>query len=511
MAHWADEVADQILSKEGARHVISTGISPSGEIHIGNLREVLTADAIYRVLVERGVAVDFHYIADNADPLRRVYPFLDAATYEPLIGRPISRIPCPCGAHRSYSEHFHEPFLRTLEELHVPVRIFRADEVYSSGRMNALIVAALKGAGRIAEILHEETGRRVEEGWSPFNPLCDACGRVNQARVTGFDAGRETVDYFCECGHRGTLPMAGGGKLTWRVDWPARWKLFGVTVEPFGKDHASRGGSYDTGVRIVREIFGGAPPFPVPYEWISLKGQGDMSSSKGNVLSIGQMLEVVPAEVLRYLVVRSQPMRAIQFDPGRPLLKLVDEYDDLESASRDDRSLALSKAGGFEPLGVPFAHLVTVVQIAGGDLDETARVLERNGYRNLDRTSLARRVEYARRWIERFAPEDMRFSVQEVLPRAVAALDSAQTRFLGFLASRLADGMNAEAVHKAIYDAAAEVPGAKPAALFEAIYVALLGQRNGPRAGWFITFLGLPFCVRRFREAAAPARDITTA
>ncbi len=50
--------------------------------------------------------------------------------------------------------------------------------------------------------------------------------------------------------------MAGGGKLTWRVDWPARWAVLGVTVEPLGKDHASRGGSYDTGKRIVREIYG---------------------------------------------------------------------------------------------------------------------------------------------------------------------------------------------------------------------------------------------------------------
>ncbi len=33
-----------------------------------------------------------------------------------------------------------------------------------------------------------------------------------------------------------------------------------MTLEPFGKDHATRGGSYDTGVRIVREIFDAEPP-----------------------------------------------------------------------------------------------------------------------------------------------------------------------------------------------------------------------------------------------------------
>jgi lysyl-tRNA synthetase class I len=104
-----------------------------------------------------------------------------------------------------------------------------------------------------------------------------------------------------------TDAVQAAGKLTWRVDWPARWKVLSVTVEPFGKDHATSGGSYDTGKRIVREVFGAEPPFPVTYEWISLKGQGDMSSSKGNVISIERMLKVVPPEVLRYLIVRTPP------------------------------------------------------------------------------------------------------------------------------------------------------------------------------------------------------------
>jgi lysyl-tRNA synthetase, class I len=501
LVHWADEIAGEILAR-GSRHIISTGISPSGEIHIGNLREVLTADAIFRVLQERGADVEFHYIADNYDPLRHVYPFLDPTVYEPLIGRPLSEIPCPCGRHPSYSEHFLQPFLRTLEQLHIRVQVFRSDEIYKSGRMNPLIAAALRGRDAIARILQEQTGRRVEETWFPFNPLCETCGRITKATLTGFDASKETIDYRCECGHAGTRPMAGGGKLTWRIDWPARWKLFGVTVEPFGKDHGTRGGSYDTGAHIIREVFGGEPPYPVPYEWISLKGRGDMSSSKGNVLSIARMLEVVPPEVLRYLIVRTRPQRAISFDPGLPLLSLVDEYDDLESGARDDRALALSRAGGFEPLGVPFRHLVNVVQIAGGDAEEAKKVLERNGYSDLDPAILAGRMEYAKRWLEEFAPPEMRFSVRASLPPEAAALDSEQRRFLGVLAARLEPGMDAESVHKAIYAAAGEVPERKPAQLFEAIYVSLLGQPKGPRAGWFVTFLGVEFCARRFREAA---------
>jgi len=66
------------------------------------------------------------------------------------------------------------------------------------------------------------------------------------------------------------------------VDWPARWPIFNVTVEPFGKDHATAGGSYDTGKRISEEIYDYPAPFPMVYEWIPPQGVGAMHSLHGN-------------------------------------------------------------------------------------------------------------------------------------------------------------------------------------------------------------------------------------
>jgi lysyl-tRNA synthetase class 1 len=499
--HWADEVAGKVLAT-GRKPVLSTGISPSGEIHIGNLREVLTADAVYRALQDRGGAPRFNYVCDNFDPLRRVYPFLDGAVYAPLVGRPLSEIPCPCGRHASYADHFLAPFLDSLRTLHVHVELERADRMYKDGRMNREIVAALEGRDGIAAILRELTGKEVAADWSPFNPLCPQCGRIDRAKTTGFSASAQTVDYACACGGSGTVPMAGGGKLTWRVDWPARWKMLGVTVEPFGKDHATRGGSYDTGVRIVREVFASEPPFPIPYEWIALRGQGDMSSSKGNVLSIARALELVPPEALRYLVLRERPQRTIVFDPGLPLLQLVDEVDDAEAEGRDERSLALSRAAGFDPVGVPFKHLVVVAQAARFDLDAIVGILDRTGYPGLDRSAVAARLAFARQWLENFAPEDLKFEVKETLPPEAATLTEPQRDFLARLAVALRPDQDGEAIHALVYALAREVPGAKPAELFQAIYLALLGKPRGPRAGWFVAALGAEFCAARFREAA---------
>ena len=500
--HWADEAADAAIAS-GRPVVVSSGISPSGEIHIGNMREVLTADAVFRAVSERGIAARFNYVCDNLDPLRHVYPFLDPTVYQPLIGKPLSGIPCPGGCHVSYAEHFLQPFLASLVALRVTVELERADRMYASGRMNRTIGLALARRDRIAAILTELTGKTIDAAWSPFNPLCPACGRITQASVTGFSVADETVGYACACGSSGDLPMAGGGKLTWRVDWPARWAMLGVTVEPFGKDHATRGGSYDTGARIAREVFDHEPPLPVPYEWISLKGRGDMSSSKGNVLSIGQVLELAPPEALRYLVMRERPQSTIAFDPGLPLLQLVDEVDDATATGVDSRALALSRAAGFRPVGVPFKHLVVAAQVARFDVERTIEVLARTGYRDLDKTAVTLRLGYARRWLDRHAPDEIRFEVKDTLPPEAGALSPEQKAFLGRLASRLDDRMDGEAIHLLVYELAKESPETKPAQLFQALYIALLAKPRGPRAGTFIAALGPSVCAERFREAAA--------
>jgi len=53
-----------------------------------------------------------------------------------------------------------------------------------------------------------------------------------------------------------------------------------------------------------------------------------------------------------------------------------------------------------------------------------------------------------------------------------------------------------------VYDLAKEFPGVPPARLFEAIYLALVGRKRGPRAGAFIAFVGTEFAKKRFIDAA---------
>ena len=273
--------------------------------------------------------------------------------------------------------HFLTPFLKSMKRLGIKPEVYRADVLYKEGKYNDAIKTAFSRKDDIARILKEVSGRAVPEGWSPFDAICKVCGRTNTTHVTGFDLDAETVDYVCSCGSSGTVSMAGGGKLVWRVDWPARWPIFRVTVEPFGKDHATAGGSYDTGKRISEEIYGYPAPFPMVYEWIHLKGVGAMHSSTGIVVTIQEMLDVVPPEVLRYLIIRNKPEKHIEFDPGLPLLSLVDEYDQRKG---DERAIELSNVSKSGPFEIPFRHMVTAVQIARGDEEQLFVALKRSGY-----------------------------------------------------------------------------------------------------------------------------------
>ncbi len=93
--------------------------------------------------------------------------------------------------------------------------------------------------------------------------------------------------------------------------------------------------------------------------------------------------------------------------------------------------------------------------------------------------------------------------MRKELPAEAAALDGDQKAFLSALANRLLPGQTGEAVHALVYELAQAHPASKPARLFQAIYLALLGKPKGPRAGAFIAALGPERCAARFREAAA--------
>jgi lysyl-tRNA synthetase class 1 len=479
--NWAYSIAKDVM-RRGREHVVATGITPSGHIHIGNIREILIADAVHKAMLDMGADSRLIHIADTYDPLRSSETL--PKEYENYMGFPISNVPDPEECCPNYAEHFLLPFLDALDELGVETDVFRADEMYACGMYDDATKIALEKREEIARIIDGVSGRRSPRDWSPFNPICSRCGRITLTKVTGFDLSRSTVDYVCECGHVGETSMR-NGKLTWRVDWPARWKILSVTVEPFGKDHAAAGSSFDSGKIIAERIYEHKHPYPIPFEHILLRGR-KMSSSKGILVDVNGILKVIPPDALRYIICRTKPEKHIEFDPGMGLLNLIDEYE---------RNLDRFTEGESE---IPFRHMISVVQIANS-LDHLLEILKRSGYDVSDTKTIGDRAARARRWLSKFAPDFIKFEIKEEMPEEAEFLSEGQKEALLRLSSRL--GKTAGDLHDGIYDLASEVR-IKPEKIFEAIYISLLGKKSGPRAGFFLASLDEDFVKHRFEEVA---------
>jgi lysyl-tRNA synthetase class 1 len=514
--HWADQMAETWIQRRGQDHVVEIGVSPSGPIHIGFLRETVLGAVAVRALRDAGAHARLILFVDSMDPLRKRYPFLDES-FDRHIGRALCDIPAPWPGENSYADTFLMPFVRSLEALGIDLEIIRSEERYREGFFTRQITLALEHQERIAEILRDESGRLLDEDWAPVNPIDRETGKMTGTRVLSFDAASTTIEYETEDGRRGVADYSKGeAKLPWRIDWPARWNALGVTVEPFGKDHASPGGSFSTGRRICKEIFGSPAPEPVPYEWINLKGQGAMSSSKGIAIPIDAMVEVIPPEVLRYLIVRNRPNQAIDFDPSLKMIQIVDEFENLERrilhpvpeadapSESSRRNYALARIRPEEkrtPATIPFRLLTTLVQVAAGDLERLKEVLVRTGYGSeLERwDQVAQLARYAERWIEKFAPEEDKMQLSAEMPAAARSLSAAQGAFLKALSEFLDSGPSAEAIHQGIYTLAEQLQIQSPEA-FKAIYLALIGKEKGPRAGFFLASLDREFVKKRFSD-----------
>jgi lysyl-tRNA synthetase class 1 len=513
--HWADVNADELLKKQ-QHQVLATGITPSGPIHIGNMREILTTHAVYRSLREKGGDADFIYVADDFDPLRKVYPYLPKS-YEQYVGQPLSDIPCPCDSHESYADHYLSSFLQSLKEIGVIPRVYRASAMYKNGEYADAIQTALEHTEQIRTIIETISKRKLPKQWLPFNILCKQCRRLAIAKPMLYEY--PIIEYTCACGYEGSIDIrkGGAGKLPWRVDWPARWKMLKVTFEPCGKDLATVGGARDTGARIVEEIYRYPHPALLVYEFILLKGKGAMHSSKGTALSAEEMLHMTPPEVLRFLIIKNQPQKHIVFDSSLGLLNLVDEYDreervyfgtQTEQRGMKDlnKTYELSQPNHIPkklPVQLPYRHLVTLVQI-GKNWEDIKPILLRTKQipptlSKEDEERLRQRAAHARYWLENFAPDMIKFEIKHRLPPV--KLTNEQKTFLLSLKETLPSlKWGAEEIHNAIYTASenAHLPVNKS---FQTIYQIFLGQSKGPRAGYFLSNLDQQFVIDRVIEA----------
>jgi lysyl-tRNA synthetase, class I len=505
---WLDSIVDEAIKRHPEGDiVVSSGVSPSGTYHLGTLREVLTAEAVAVEIRRRGRNARHIHVVDDLDVFRKV-PVNVPGEFEKHLGKPLCDVPAPDGSEKTYADFFLEDLLEAAKKMNLTMEVIRAHQRYREGFYVPAIEKALNKVGDIRQVLEEISGRKLDEQWSPVQVMED--GYLKNRQFKSINSEEKTIIYVAHDGAERSISYAKGEvKLNWRIDWPARWSLLGVNVEPFGRDHATKGGSYDTGEAIVRRVFEAEPPLPVPYEFINRTGDTKkMSKSAGDVITAAQLLHLLPPEIVWFFMLRYGPDKMLFFDEGETLMRLFDEFAELLAkpgkSDQEKHLLELCLHDIAEPTvsNIPFTHLVASYQASLKDADKTIEVIRRTEYKataEADAGIIKEELKFIDEWLQRSAPEEVKFDLKgDANPSEFTVGEST---YFAALADKIAQApadADGQWFHDAIYELKDSV-GLEPKQLFTSLYGLLIGKRSGPRAGWFLSILPREWLVKRLK------------
>lgn len=517
LCHWADQMADNIIREKGEldSYTCASGITPSGTVHLGNFREIITVDLVVRALRDRGKNVRFIYSWDDYDVFRKVPANMpDPEVLEKYLRYPITEVPDTTKRNENYARHHEVDIEQQLPRVGIAPEFLYQASRYRANRYTEGMKKAMQNRELIKECLNEYRDdahkMKKEDVYWPVAIFCGKCQK-DTTEITDYD-GEYGISYKCECGHSETADIRTfkGAKLGWRVDWPMRWNEEKVVFEPGGKDHISPGGSYDTAKLVSKKIYGWDAPVTMRYDFVNLKGvPGKMSSSKGKVIALPDALDIYQAEVLRYLFAGTRPNTefAISFDLD--VLKVYEDYDKTErivygidKAKNDDqfnkekRIYILSQIDGKVPETMPyqitFRMLTTLLQTYSGDIDAVIKSL--GDVKSEQEERLRRRAACAWFWVQHSAPDcapDFCFALRN--DGSKADLDDTMTKAVARVRDEVVPKLDTFTVDKecqqAMYDIATDM-GIDAKQLFTALYQALVAKDQGPRLGGFFRIIG---------------------
>lgn len=533
LSHWADQNAQRITgsrkNQDGSpreQYTCASGITPSGTVHIGNFREIITVDLVHRALLDRGVNSRFIYSWDDYDVFRKIPKNMPRQEeLETYLRWPIVDAPDPWAKENSYARAMEMAVESVLPKLGIrPDYIYQADKYRRSDYAEGMR-RALEHRREIMDILNEHRTTPLADDWWPIS-VFSSFTHKDTTRVLSRD-GEWSIRYLCEeSGKEETLDLrtCSNVKLLWRIDWPMRWDYETVDFEPAGKEHHSAGGSFDTAKRISKAVYGYDAPVSFKYDFISIKGQGGkISSSLGNVVSIEDVLKVYQPEIVRYLFAGTRPNAefAISFDLD--VIKIYEDYDRCERIyfgieqanekrqAKEGRIYELSQvdpnavarkesrlAEGGEPFQIPFRHLCNLLLIHNGNVESAIGAFpglqDARSDGRLDDNDFQAALERGRcawNWIQDYAPEDFRFTVNQ---EGEPVLDlnpserSAVSALLELLKKGIAD-LEDKALQDEIYGIARN-SGIEPKEFFTLLYRLIISKDKGPRLAGFLKTLG---------------------
>lgn len=527
---WADREAKRLKERNLPLEWVDDMKTPSGRIHVGSLRGVVIHDMIYKALKQIGVNTQFSYVFNDMDPMDGLPVYLEKEKWEKYMGYPLYKIPSPDPKYRSYAQYFAQEFIEVFQSINCRPKIIWSSELYQSGKMNSIIKIFLNNSDKVREIYKKVAKAEKSSNWYPYNPVCEKCGKIGTTNVYKWDG--KYVYYRCEyhmvdwadgCGYEGKVePIGENGKLPWKLDWPGHWASIGITIESSGKDHMSSGGSYDVASHLAKEVLNYNPPDAFGgYEWFTVGGR-KMSSSKGVGSSAKEISEILPPEILRFLIVRTPIKTHLDFNPyGETIPRLFDEYDRCLNAYFDkiENKIPQGKQGEVtldfariiefsevktlpkKRLFIPrFKTIASLLKNYKNDLISFFESQKKEKLSDEEKSILEERIKYAKIYLERYENQSLTTNHQQQIQKTTN-LTEKQKEFLKLLAENLSDLKNEDKdkIQKIILETIKQ-SNISPKEAFTGFYIALTGKPYGPKAVDLIISLGVENVIEKLRR-----------
>lgn len=516
--HWGDLIADVVLERFPDKEVYTcaAGISPSGTVHFGNFRDVVTAYIVADALHRRGKKTRFIYSWDNYDRMRKV-PANVPEAFKEHIGKPLDTIPDPTGESASYAKHWEAPFETAMKELKIDLEYRYEHDLYTSGLYKDAVIEAMQKREVIARILFSEMTEKAKEekGITEEAYMANFYPIAVYSRFTGKDStkiisydGDAGVTYKCmETGKEDTIDLRKDFcvKLVWKADWPMRWRHEGVVFEPGGPDHAAEGSSYDSSSQIAKAVFSIEPPVFAAYQFVGIQGMGTkMSGSKGNAISPLDLLQIYEPYMLKWLYMRRTPNQAFQLSFDTEVYRLYDESDrEIEKWKKgelppyEERSIAVS-LGDEEAYTnpIPFKQAVALGQILSWDADRVVAMTETLGT-PYDERSIRTRLVKAKAWLFTYNKDEAISLLETNNTLYWNTMDDTAKAQIATLVAGLKEkpDMSIADIETFVYaipkDESLSQKENAPLqrAFFKHVYMLLIGKDTGPRLSTFLSAL----------------------
>jgi lysyl-tRNA synthetase class 1 len=518
---WYDKTAFELIEREKqlgrSLDLIRTesGLGASGFPHIGSLGDALRNLAVAMGVKVQGYDAELVAFSDDKDGLRKVPAGLPEEM-EKWLGYPVSSIPDDFGnCHDSYGAHMSSLLRDALDTCGAEYHFMSGTKVYEEGVLNDEIVILMDNATKVGEIIKDTLGQEKYTDTLPYFAVCDSCGRIYTTNAYEYVPQERKILYRCEgmelrgkwlggCGYEGEQNItAGKGKLSWKVEFAARWKALDIRFEAYGKDIAD---SVRVNDRICKEVLGYEPPMHSQYEMFLDRGGRKISKSAGNVFTPQVWYRYASPQSLNLLIFK----RFVGTKSGsvEDIQPHADELDDIEDIYFGKRKIKDTKEeaklkGLYEycwmmkppkapEVHVPFNLMINLAKVSPKDAKEAfiKEKLEAYGYLKEGEKGIMQRLTYANNWVEDFGELEFK-KIELTKEEAKVIKDFIET--LKFAESE-------EAYQSAVFDVA-RTHNIKPRSLFEILYSIMLGRSQGPRFGPYVTAIGKDNVILELKKA----------